>query len=258
VTKLAARAAGRMPHLAAAAWLYRLLRKQASAYASAGADPRSFEELLEPLGDDRLLGIRSHELIDLRIATGPVVASQKFDELAVFLQRARELRPQRVCEIGTSAAGTLYALTRIAEHDAVLISVDIEISPQARELRARLARGKQRIVSINGDSHDEQTRARVEQELGGLPIDVLFIDGDHSYEGVRADFDLYSPLVRPGGVIGLHDINEDYSTRHGTPTPSVSGEVPRYWRELKARSRTEELISDPEHDGFGIGIVYPS
>ena len=34
-------------------------------------------------------------------------------------------------------------------------------------------------------------------------IDFLFLDGDHSYEGVRRDFENYAPLVRPGGIVAL-------------------------------------------------------
>lgn len=36
-------------------------------------------------------------------------------------------------------------------------------------------------------------------------IDVLFIDGDHSYEGVKADFDKWSPFVKSGGTVFFHD-----------------------------------------------------
>ena len=36
-------------------------------------------------------------------------------------------------------------------------------------------------------------------------IDVLYIDGDHSYEGCKADYDKYEPYVRKGGLILIHD-----------------------------------------------------
>jgi len=36
-------------------------------------------------------------------------------------------------------------------------------------------------------------------------IDLLFIDGDHSAEGVKRDYDLYAPKVKPGGTILFHD-----------------------------------------------------
>lgn len=36
-------------------------------------------------------------------------------------------------------------------------------------------------------------------------IDFLFIDGDHNYEGVKVDWDLYKPLLRDGSLIAFHD-----------------------------------------------------
>jgi predicted O-methyltransferase YrrM len=39
----------------------------------------------------------------------------------------------------------------------------------------------------------------------GQPIDLLFIDADHSYEAVSADWKNWSPFVRKGGIIAFHD-----------------------------------------------------
>lgn len=36
-------------------------------------------------------------------------------------------------------------------------------------------------------------------------IEFLWIDGDHSYQGAKADFDLYSPFMAEGGIIAFHD-----------------------------------------------------
>lgn len=36
-------------------------------------------------------------------------------------------------------------------------------------------------------------------------VDFLFIDGDHSYEGVKKDWDLYSPLLKEGSLVVFHD-----------------------------------------------------
>ena len=38
-----------------------------------------------------------------------------------------------------------------------------------------------------------------------LPINILFIDGDHSYEGVKDDWDNFSPFVVKGGIVYFHD-----------------------------------------------------
>lgn len=43
-----------------------------------------------------------------------------------------------------------------------------------------------------------------------IEIDFLYIDADHSYEGVKLDFDLYSKLVKKTGLIALHDTDLDY------------------------------------------------
>jgi predicted O-methyltransferase YrrM len=37
------------------------------------------------------------------------------------------------------------------------------------------------------------------------PFDFVFVDGDHTYEGLHKDWEGWSPLVEPGGIIALHD-----------------------------------------------------
>ena len=46
--------------------------------------------------------------------------------------------------------------------------------------------------------------------LEDIKIDLLFIDGDHSYEGVKKDFELYSQILSPNGVIMIHDTDKKY------------------------------------------------
>lgn len=49
--------------------------------------------------------------------------------------------------------------------------------------------------------------------LEDIKIDILFIDGDHSYEGVKKDFDLYSKILTSSGIIILHDTDERYENK---------------------------------------------
>ncbi|GMV93086.1 MAG: hypothetical protein AMXMBFR82_28640 [Candidatus Hydrogenedentota bacterium] len=49
------------------------------------------------------------------------------------------------------------------------------------------------------------TSADAAREWKG-PIRLLFVDGDHSYDGSRLDFELWAPHVVPGGLVALHDI----------------------------------------------------
>lgn len=43
-----------------------------------------------------------------------------------------------------------------------------------------------------------------------IKIDLLFIDGDHSYDGVKKDFELYSTILSDNGIIIIHDTDSDY------------------------------------------------
>lgn len=43
-----------------------------------------------------------------------------------------------------------------------------------------------------------------------IKIDYLHIDGDHSYEGVKNDFELYSTIVSENGIITIHDTDQTY------------------------------------------------
>ena len=81
--------------------------------------------------------------------------------------------------------------------------------------------------------------------MGDNKLDLLFIDGDHSYEGVKNDFELYSSLVKENGLICFHDI-----------IPSSWGfGVPRFWNEIKMRYEHIEIIESQNQDGFGIGLI---
>jgi len=92
--------------------------------------------------------------------------------------------------------------------------------------------------------------------LKGTQLDVLFIDGDHSLEGVRQDFLAFAPLVREGGIIAFHDIVPDHKTRFGIDTGQYTGGVPQFWAQVRTLyTSTEEFIGDPGQDGYGIGIL---
>ena len=243
--------AARFPNVLASAQVFRLLRRQWRSLGKAGRDDRPLSELVRESGDGLLLEIAGSETADVRASLAPLVASQRRGELLPFLERVERLRPRRICEIGTAGGGTLFLLTRVAAPDAVLVYVDLELPWFAERARARLGRAEQRVVGLAGDSHDPATRERVVHELAGEPLDVLFIDGDHSYDGVKDDFELYAPLVRSGGIVALHDVNPDTDAAH-----AISGDVPRFWVELQRTHRTEGLVASQKPDGYGIGIVY--
>lgn len=70
------------------------------------------------------------------------------------------------------------------------------------------------------------------------PISLLYIDADHEFESVMKDFHSWFPLVSPGGVIVLHDID----TNEGPATV------------YRANIMTGSLINHHRVDHCGIGI----
>jgi predicted O-methyltransferase YrrM len=164
--------------------------------------------------------------------------------------------PRTVLEIGTGRGGTLFLIAQVARPDALLISVDFpEAIPRfggQPDFRRRtrvyqsVGRGAQRVVVLDADSHLTDTRTQIEQLLAGTPLDVLFIDGDHTAAGVTTDFRMYSPLVRSGGLVAFHDI---------VPGPAEAvGGVPAFWQKTR-NAESMEFVEDWKQGGYGIGVL---
>jgi predicted O-methyltransferase YrrM len=80
--------------------------------------------------------------------------------------------------------------------------------------------------------------ARVAEQWS-RPLDVLFIDGDHSYEGCSTDMKAWIPLVRAGGWVAFHDSSEegvDRAIRELFPPDKRTSEL-RAWSIFAARKR---------------------
>lgn len=194
-------------------------------------------------------------LVDFVLGNHFFKACQVPSELATLGEILAEHRPERAFEIGTALGGTLIFLTRLASPRATIVSVDLPggkfgggYSARRKWFYQRFARRNQRLHLLQDDSHSDGTLERIKAILAGQPLDYLFIDGDHRYDGVKRDFEMYGPLVRKGGLIAFHDIVEG-------PSDAVGG-VPQFWREIKSQYHHREIINDPLQGGFGIGILY--
>ena len=187
-----------------------------------------------------------------------ITPNQIRSEIQALCEIVRRRRPRTVLEIGTQHGGTLFLFSRIAAPDALLVSVDLaskDLKPW-RTLCADLGTKWQKVSVIDGDSHAASTVERVNRVLGDRKVDFLFIDGDHSYKGVKQDFENYIGFLNDPGLIAFHDINPDYLTRFGIRTDSNSGEVYRFWAEVKMKYSHTEYIDNPDENGFGIGILF--
>jgi predicted O-methyltransferase YrrM len=172
-------------------------------------------------------------------------------ELASLLSEVRKLKPQTVLEVGTARGGTLFLWTRLARPNATIVSIDLPGGKfgggytkwQAITYK-RFAKGRQKLHLLRVDSHAQSTLEKTKQLFGGKPIDFLFIDGDHSFEGVKKDWEMYSPLVRPGGMVVFHDIAGNYDDT----------QVKRLWDSIKSDFEHREYVTD-SGGCYGIGVM---
>jgi len=176
-------------------------------------------------------------------------------ELLEVARLVKAQRPKTVLEIGSAKGGTLFVWCQMADPQATVVSIDLPggafgggYEGDRIPIMRRLKQNQQRLHLLRADSHRYETRHQVEEILKNGKIEFLFIDGDHSYEGVKQDFEMYSPLVRSGGIIGFHDIVE-------APL-ATGGEVSRFWNEIRPRFRHRELVADRTHAGYGIGLLF--
>lgn len=135
------------------------------------------------------------------------VASLQIDEAALLYRLARNATTGPVVEIGRFKGGSTFIFASAMRELVELWSYDFHVALRPdmpgeqldAELRAALERYglAHKVHLIVADSRTAEPPKR--------PIEVLFIDGDHSYEGAKADFDRWSELVQVGGHLLLHD-----------------------------------------------------
>ncbi len=190
---------------------------------------------------------------------------QRRFELRALLEELARRAPRAVLEIGTANGGTLLAFTRLAAPDAHIISIDLPAGPFGGgyprwklPLYRSFAAPRQRLDLLRADSHRPETLAQVRSLLDERPLDFLFIDADHTCDGVREDYEAYGPLLRPGGLIAFHDIlppAPPFRQAGEDATNELPGEVWRLWAQLRDRLPSREII-DPSGSGcMGIGLI---
>ena len=135
------------------------------------------------------------------------VASLQLDEAALLYRLARDVETGPVAEIGRFKGGSTVIFASALREGAELWSYDLHVALRAdmpgerldAELDDALARlgVRHKVHLLVGDSRTVDPPPE--------PLELLFVDGDHSYEGAKADFDRWGAFVRPGGHLLFHD-----------------------------------------------------
>ena len=186
-----------------------------------------------------------------------------------------------VLEIGTKYGGTFYLWNKLLDaiqedvygmeptrpvNRGMCISIDMNDGGQHggisnEEMDKRDLWFQERFDNVHfirGDSHSIYTQAECARvlhrgEIFGSNsenrIDFLFIDGDHTYEGVKMDFEMYSPFVKTGGIIAFHDIV--ISDHHHSRNVYVG----EFWKELVDSGKYDTFEINSNLDWAGIGVI---
>ncbi|HJX29617.1 MAG TPA: class I SAM-dependent methyltransferase [Thermoanaerobaculia bacterium] len=173
-------------------------------------------------------------------------AVQNPRELHDFLTVALDRRPKAVVEIGTAAGGTLYCMSQVAEPSALIVSIDFfggAYGGGQTNLECKFFSTfgplTQRFEFIRERSFLQTTVRDLKKILNGQEVELLFIDGDHSYAAVRSDYEMYHPFVAEDGLIVFHDILEIPAQASDWQR---GNEVSIFWRELSPKVTSREII----------------
>lgn len=193
-------------------------------------------------------------IVDRALAAGMY---QHRSELLPFVEWVVERGLTRnICEIGSFVGGGIELFCQLATNK--MISIDLpggrwggeHVDWQRAEHRNRAAREKYpHFKGLIGNSRDPVLQMAFMNEFRyDEYLDLLFIDGDHSYDGVKADFINYRGFVRKGGAIAFHDIAD-------TAIHTVAGvEVRRLWLELDGE-KYEFVQPGAPWGGIGVLVV---
>jgi cephalosporin hydroxylase len=193
------------------------------------------------------------------ILTENELGSQNLDEFTELLQEYVKLKPSSFIEIGSMYGWSLQHFIHYSEEGSTGIAIDLPVRHfvgphdwrvEKQELNYKNAwpkwakEKKCKLYLLPCSSHDPETVIKAKEILKGKKIDFLFIDGDHRYQAIKDDYNLYSPLVKKEGMIAFHDIGE-----------KEEGGGRMFWNEIKNNFKYKEILKDP-NKGKGIGILY--
>lgn len=232
-----------------------------------------FETTLSQVSDETREFVRQHldkldaiDIIDTAYSLYMPQIRAEIEELYSFVENhcgfTSKSTPYNILEIGTKFGGTFYLWNSI-NRSGLNISIDLEAGIHGgiseEEMDKRDLWFNERFDNcrfIRGDSHDPSTLMQAIRLLASIPpnnvnINMLFIDGDHTYEGVKQDFQMFSPFVSSGGLVIFHDII--ISDHHHSRNVYVG----EFWNEIKNDPRFEsfEIIGSPDQNWAGLGVL---
>jgi MMP 1-O-methyltransferase len=137
--------------------------------------------------------------------------------------------PRRTAvEIGVYEGSSALVLTRALPVDAVLHLIDPFVDSRGLAAGWRgTAWATRRVVEravLERGGPTLRWHLERSQDAGqrwGEPVDLVFVDGDHSEAGCELDWTLWHPHVTPGGRVVFHDARDGSADGRGLPGPTA-------------------------------------
>lgn len=173
---------------------------------------------------------------------------QKKKEIIDFIDFLQKEKVHNVLEIGTDKSRLFYIWCKIS--DGIKIFLDFDHADfsstffSMKERSDKIIKWGDNINIIKDNSHNENIFMQVLNILGDKKLDLLFIDGDHSYYGVKKDFDMYSSIVKEDGLIAFYNIL--FTDNHRDANCYVGS----LWSEIEGDKR--EFVTDDIWGGIGV------
>jgi len=118
--------------------------------------------------------------------------------------------PGHVVEIGSFKGKSTVGLATLAGELGwpAVVSIDPHTSPSVTDPGVpsfKAFSANLRAAGVEGQVEVQRATAQAVARSWQRPIRFLWIDGDHTWEGARSDFELFSPHLVPGGIVAFHD-----------------------------------------------------
>ena len=162
------------------------------------------------------------------------------EEIQPFIGLLKGHDVKSYLEIGCRHGDTFHAVGSALPKGSLLVAVDLPAGARyenaLRCAASDLKKQGQKVVIIIGNSHSDEIVKSVSKHA---PFDAVFIDGDHSFDGVRADWRNYGPM---GNLVAFHDISK-----------TESDQGMSLFNELKQQYKHLEFAF---YDTGGIGVIW--
>lgn len=179
---------------------------------------------------------------------------QDEDEISALADLLAEEGVRSFLEVGSKFGGSLRRIGEKLVVPSRIVSVDLPGGTKAWAHSSAALTDTVKDLSAKGhETHliwgNSQDREIVDRVRGLGPFDAIFIDADHRWAGVSADWDNYSPM---GRIIVFHDI----AWRRAPEWVGTRIDVPEFWNSIKLRYRHREIKQCPTGKNNGIGVLW--